>query len=55
VNADYFISAGEGPARVRIQLKLNYNDLDGNGTFDPGIDRPAGVSVMMLDEPAWKL
>jgi hypothetical protein len=55
VNADYFLGAGEGPARVRIQLRLNYNDVNENGSFDAGSDVPGSVSVMMLDEFAWRL
>jgi len=54
VNTDYFIYGGDGPARVRIQLKLIYNDLDENGTFDAGVDRPAGTSVMILDPLDWR-
>ena len=55
VNTDYFVNDGEGPARVRIQLKLIYNDLNGNGAFDAGMDRPESVSVSMLDQPAWRI
>jgi hypothetical protein len=55
VNADYFVNAGEGPARVRIQLQLIYNDVNQNGAFDAGTDQPEGVSVVVLDRPTWRL
>lgn len=55
VNADYFLGTGDGPARVRIQLRLNYNDVNENGSFDTDIDMPGSVSVIMLDESAWRL
>lgn len=54
VNTDYFMHQGEGAARVRIQLKLIYNDLDGNGAFDPGVEQATGVSVIILDPLEWR-
>ena len=54
VNTDYFVHGGDGPARVRIQLKLIYNDANGNGSFDIGTDRATGVTVVVLDEPVWR-
>jgi hypothetical protein len=55
VNADYIEYAGEGPPRVRIQLQLIYNDINQNGVFDAGTDQPEGISVLVLDRPAWRL
>lgn len=55
VNADYLVNSGEGPPRVRIQLRLIYNDVNQNGAFDAGTDEPEGVSVLVLDKPTWRL
>jgi len=54
VNVGYFAEPDGRPAQVRIKLKLNYDDANGNGAFDPGLDRPTGVSLQVLDPLNWK-
>ena len=54
VNDDYLVSDGAGPVRVRIQLKLNYNDVNGDGSFEAGVDVPGSISVTMLDKTEWR-
>ena len=53
VNADYTERAGEGPTRLRVSLKLSYDDRNGNDTYDPGIDMPSGVSLNILEPLKW--
>ncbi|MBI2970394.1 MAG: hypothetical protein HYY36_06590 [Gammaproteobacteria bacterium] len=54
VNADYLEQGAGGPARIRMRLSLNYDDVNGNGAYDPGIDRAAGISLQVLDDLNWK-
>ena len=54
VNADYFEGTAGKPVRVRIRLKLNYDDRNGNHAYDAGVDTPTGVGMEILDPPKWK-
>lgn len=54
VNSRYFESTGDGPARVRLKLKLNYDDRNNNGEYDAGVDAAQSVSVQVLDPLKWK-
>ncbi|MBI2994815.1 MAG: hypothetical protein HYY48_11680 [Gammaproteobacteria bacterium] len=54
VNSDYVAQTGMGPVRARFSLKLNYDDTNGNGTYDPGIDSPVGASLEILDPLDWR-
>jgi hypothetical protein len=53
VNADYFETPETGPARVRMRLKLNYDDVDGDGVFDQGSDVAESISLELLDPVRW--
>ena len=54
VNTDYFQRSGPGPVRVRMKLKLIYDDKNGNGRFDPEVDAATEISLQILDPLKWK-
>jgi len=54
VNGDYFGHEAGTQARVRMQLQVRFDDRDGDGAFDAGVDRASGVSVVLLDRPDWR-
>ena len=45
-NTDYFRSSVEGRPRIRLQLKLIYQDGDENGSI-------RGINLHSLDEYHW--
>lgn len=51
-NTDYFHSTGK-QAEVRYRLTLHYDDRNGNGRFDPGVDHPRGLLVQAVDDFRW--
>lgn len=53
VNTDYLSGSVEGPPRVRMQLRLVYDDKDDDGAFDADSERFEGIRVELLDQPAW--
>jgi hypothetical protein len=53
INDDYFSTEGEVPGRIRIRFRLNFEDRNNNGNYDDGIDRPQGVSVVIVDRYEW--
>lgn len=43
-----------GPARIRFQLQLRYEDLNGNGRYDPASEQLGGVSLVTLEPYRWR-
>ena len=52
-NAEYFKTTLTGPARARFAVRLDYDDLNGNGRFDNGVDAIRGVRLEALEAYAW--
>jgi hypothetical protein len=54
INDRYFKSDVPGPGRIRFRLSLNYEDVNGNGRYDAGVDRINGLVLKVLDHYVWK-
>ncbi len=52
-NSAYFRTSLPGPARIRLQLQLQYTDHNGNHRYDPGIDTIEGLELVSLDDYQW--
>ncbi len=48
-----FSSSLTGPARIRLAIRVAYDDTDGNGRFDPGRDQLRNVSLHLLEPYRW--
>jgi len=44
----------EGPPRARFRVVLRYEDLDGDGAYDPGADAFQGVGLDALEPYRWR-
>ena len=53
---DHFISSNrEYPHSARYQLRVRYTDLNGNGLFEPKLDRATGIGIEPMDHYTWLL
>lgn len=52
-NERYFGTTLEGPARIRAKVDVRFNDLDGDGRFDPLADQFDSVDLRSLDHFEW--
>lgn len=43
-----------GPARIRFQLQLRFEDRNGNGRFDKGSDTVAALQLVTLEPYRWR-
>ena len=51
---DYFSSSNTAdPALIRFQVRLDYSDINHNGTFEQGIDSASALSLVALDNYHW--
>jgi general secretion pathway protein G len=50
---DYLETELPGPPRIRFQLQLRYDDANGNGRYDAGIDSLGGVGMVALEPYRW--
>jgi hypothetical protein len=48
-----FSSSLPGPARIRLAIRVSFQDTDQNGKFDPEHDRLRNVSLRQLDHYQW--
>ncbi|HTT08839.1 MAG TPA: hypothetical protein VMH34_08635 [Gammaproteobacteria bacterium] len=53
VNDRYFKGGLPGPGRIRIRLSLKYEDVNGNGRYDAGVDQIQGLVLKKLDRYEW--
>lgn len=53
-HGDYLETELPGPPRIRFQLQLRYDDVDGNGRYDAGIDNLGGVGLVLLEPYRWR-
>jgi len=51
---EQFVTPLSGPARVRVAVEPDYDDLDRNGRFDPGRDPVRGLKLVPLEHYYWK-
>ncbi len=49
-----FQSPLDGPPRIRLQMRLNYDDLDGDGRFDVTRDEIHGLRIDPLEPYRWR-
>jgi prepilin-type N-terminal cleavage/methylation domain-containing protein len=49
-----FITPSSGSPRLRLVVEPDYDDLDGNGRFDPGRDPVRGLKLVPLEPFYWK-
>lgn len=52
-NVEYFKTTLTGPARARFAVRLDYDDMNGNGHFDTGVDAIRGVRLEALEAYSW--
>lgn len=52
-NPKYFKTALPGPARARFVVRLQYDDVNGNGRFDNGVDAIYGLRMEPLEAYSW--
>ena len=53
-NADWLEGGARNPARLRWVVRLQYEDRNGNKTFDPGVEQVVGVQLVPLEPYRWK-
>lgn len=51
---EQFSSPLPGPARARWRVEPDYDDVDGNGRFDPGRDSARGLRLVWVEPYSWK-
>jgi prepilin-type N-terminal cleavage/methylation domain-containing protein len=44
---------GSAPLVVRYSIRLVYDDLNGNKSYDPGVDLPTGVRLALIGSNPW--
>ena len=49
-----FVTSLPGPARLRVAVEPDYDDLNRNGRFDPGSDPLRGLKLVALEPFYWK-
>ena len=52
-NAEQVEGGARNPVRLRWAVRLQYEDRNGNKTFDPGIEQAAGVQLVPLEPFRW--
>lgn len=50
---NFYNSNTTDPALIRFQVRLDYSDLNGNGSFEQGIDSASALSLVTLDNYHW--
>ena len=51
---EQFVTPLAGPARARLRVEPDFDDLDGNGRFDPGRDSARGLRLVPVEPFTWK-
>lgn len=52
-HAQHFATSLPGPARARFAVRLLFDDRDGNGRFDPGVDGVGGARLEAAEPGGW--
>lgn len=53
-NGAYFQSALPGPARVEFKVVLAYTDVNGNGRYDPAVDKLGAIRIVPVSPYHWR-
>lgn len=53
INDRFFRGGLPGAGRIRLRLKVNFTDRDGNGRYDAGVDSFQGLSLEAMDHYHW--
>ena len=53
-NVEYFEGHLHNPARARFQVRLAFEDRNGNGRYDPGLEGIGGVIIEPVEPYHWK-
>ena len=51
---EQFVTGLNGPPRARFTVEPDYEDIDGNGRFDPGRDPVLGLKLVPLEPYSWR-
>jgi len=54
-SADYFQSELPAPARARFTIQPVYEDVNGNGRYDAGVDLVRGLRLAALEPYSWNV
>ena len=54
-NTEFFYSQLEGPARIRYEIKLDYDDENSNNEYDPKIDKFIDINLESVDKFEWNI
>lgn len=52
---EFFSSDLPGVPRLRFRVKIDYIDNDGNGKFDPPVDKYRSVQLQSMDKYEWAI
>lgn len=52
---EYFRGGSGSPPVIRLAVRLDYTDANGDGRFSAGRDRLRGVALSVLDDYAWEV
>ena len=52
-NTGFFRGGLDNPPRARFAIRLVYSDRNGNGVFDPGVERVEGLRLAPLEPYQW--
>lgn len=53
-NVAYFSGGTADPPRARFKIRLVYTDMNGNGTYDSGIDAIEGLRLAVVEPYRWE-
>jgi general secretion pathway protein G len=51
---DFVGSNPDDPLLIRIQIRLDFDDRNRNGRYDPAIDTPRSLTLISLDDYRWQ-
>ncbi|HYL88127.1 MAG TPA: prepilin-type N-terminal cleavage/methylation domain-containing protein [Burkholderiales bacterium] len=54
-STEYFAAASPPPARARFAIRTVFEDQDGNGRYDRGVDLLRGLQLATLEPYAWNI
>jgi prepilin-type N-terminal cleavage/methylation domain-containing protein len=54
-NAEYFRSPLGAPARARFSVVPDFDDVNGNGRFDPAVDAVRGIRLVPKEPYDWRV
>ncbi len=52
-NTEFFQSELADPPRIRFRLELEFDDLNGDGQYNPDLEFPSGAALRPVDDYQW--